>query len=378
MATVIDTSHSYTMNIAVSQISKLESIFTSEVSIFGVPWKVKILKLAEEGAYQSSFALRLMCTKKDKPRSVGDQADKWSVSGALSCKLLPFSDGLNALEAHLKPDVFDHTRLHGIGFLECIPWADLFDADNHYVKDDTIKLELKIQTENPNNPTRSDVQFECLSKSCESECLVTFQLKIRNFSNLMAVRTTRFCLRGLWWNITIGKDDSADGLFGLLDFDGCQRAISCKVMWSISLLSQKNDVDPIGKNQTELLLSSDYLIMNDIAPWTEIFKPDNGFVNDDSITLEIEIKANKPQGDIEHDMPMAKRARFASPNETMSPQMECPICFKSIDGQELAATRCGHLFCLACIQNAITVRAVCPTCDKTVRMNTLRRLYLPL
>lgn len=40
-----------------------------------------------------------------------------------------------------------------------INWKDLFDADKKYVKDDTIKLQIKIETENPNALNKRAVQF---------------------------------------------------------------------------------------------------------------------------------------------------------------------------------------------------------------------------
>lgn len=371
MATAIETSHSHLMQITITQISKLVSIFTSEVLIFGIPWKVKILKNEADAENPACLAVRLICVHKDKSL-------KWTVPGTVSCKLLPFGEDLDALEGHLRPDVFDRTRLNGIGFLECIPWQDLFDETKCYVKDEAIKLEIKIQAENPNSPMRSGVKFDNLGKSCRDECVIKYRLTIVNIANLMAVRTPRFYLRGLSWNITVGKDNASNSLFALLDFDESTKEISCKLAWSIKLTSLNEDIDPIEKTQTELLHSSDYLIMDDIVSWKEIVKPENGYINNNSIVFDVEFRADKPRGDVPISMPNAKRAKTDPLNVTMSPQMECAVCLECINTQELGVTPCGHLFCLACIQKAIASRGLCPTCNTSVPSSSLRRLFLPV
>lgn len=377
MATAIETSHSHSMQVTISRVSQLESIFTSDVFIHGIPWKVKIFKCEQEGENdddeeeeQPSLAVRLICANPDKSL-------QWSISGAVSCKLLSFNHDLDAFESSFRTDIFDRTRLRGSGYHEFIQWHDLFNENYEYVKNDSIKLEIKIKTENPNDLNRSVVQFESVGENCECGCIATFALTVTNVSKLMAVRSPRFNLRGLSWNIAVGKDGSSN-LFALLDFDEPKKDISCKVTWSIKLVSLENALNPIEKTQTELLESSEYMILSNIVSWTEMHKPENGFVNNDSITLQIEIKTSKPKGDALDDMPIAKRGKLNPLNDTKFLQMECPICFEGIDSQGLATTPCGHLFCYACITKSISRRATCPSCQKTVRLKALRRLYLPV
>ena len=355
MATVKSSSSitSNTSLVTISQISKLESFTTSEVFIYGIPWKVKVCKIEydEEEEEKPSLGVDLIFVKEDKSL-------KWSIPAAVLCKLLQFGDNLNAHEKYFGPYAFNRTITNGRGDT-LIPWNDLFDDDNKYVKDDTIKLEIKIDVGNPNDPKRSGVQFKCVEKSCDDGCMATFRLTVTNVSNLMAVQTPPYKLRGLFWCISVGKDVTSN-LFAQLDFDEPSEGISCKVVWSIKLLSTKSGVDPIEQKESVLLQSYERSCMDNIASWNELFKPENGFVNKDSITLEVEIKMSKP----ERDMPIAKRAKLSPKNEA-----ECPICSKSIDRQDLAITPCGHLFCLACI----TGHDVCGTCNKAIQVGALRR-----
>ncbi|KAK8654122.1 hypothetical protein V6N13_128097 [Hibiscus sabdariffa] len=57
------------------------------------------------------------------------------------------------------------------------------------------------------------------------------------------------------------------------------------------------------------------------------------------------------------------------------PTFNCPICMGSLT--EEMSTRCGHIFCKACIKAAIAVQGKCPTCRKRVTLKTLIRVFLP-
>ncbi|XP_039057582.1 E3 ubiquitin-protein ligase RNF4-like [Hibiscus syriacus] len=57
------------------------------------------------------------------------------------------------------------------------------------------------------------------------------------------------------------------------------------------------------------------------------------------------------------------------------PTFNCPICMGSFT--EEMSTRCGHIFCKACIKTALAVRRKCPTCRKRVVVKELIRVFLP-
>lgn len=88
MATANETSLG--MQITISQVSKLESIYSSGIIIHGIPWTVEIFKKEgndnseEEEEDKTSLGVRLICANKDNSL-------EWSISAAASWKLLPFS-----------------------------------------------------------------------------------------------------------------------------------------------------------------------------------------------------------------------------------------------------------------------------------------------
>lgn len=57
------------------------------------------------------------------------------------------------------------------------------------------------------------------------------------------------------------------------------------------------------------------------------------------------------------------------------PVFSCPICMQAM--VEETSTRCGHIFCKACIKTAVSTQPKCPTCRKRVAKNQLIRVFLP-
>lgn len=384
MATLNEKSHA--IQITIAQVSKLESVYTSKVVVHGIPWKVKIFKVGTAKADTDSddsddsddeddnswLAARLICANKD-------DSLRWSIAGAVSFKLLPFIYGANALEVNCTPSVFNCMSLKGFNSIRLIRWNDLFDKNSKYVKDDdTIDLQINIKAENPNDPSRSRIELKCYEEGCDCGSSATFRLIVKNISNLMAVRAPRFDLRGLSWNIVVGRDASREVLFAQLYFDELTKEISCPVTWTIKLLSSKADINPIEETLTESVFKSTDFLAMDILAWNELFKPENGYVRNDSITLEVNIETYKPRGVGSKNLPIAKRAKFSPENSAEFLKLECPICMKSISDQELAVTPCGHMFCSACIKNAVTKRTACPLCNKAVQSNALLPFFLPM
>lgn len=353
----------YCMKINIAEISKLNFVWSPEILIHGVPWKVKICKVEEED--QQWLGAYLYCANKDK-------SPNWALSGLASFKLLPFSDKMEPVEYHTPTFVFDRSGT-GYGESTFILWDELFDEAVSYVKNDTIKLEVNVMVEDPNDPNRSRLNFKCISKCCVNSRLATYRITVHNITNLMAVRSSKFKLRGLMWEVHISKQQNSY-LGVLLKLVEDSKNMSCKMKMSIKLVSSKKDVDPIERCNTEQYQPSTINIVRVIF-WNNLMKPENGFVNNGSITLEIELKSDGLEGDVANVMNDAK----SNPeNEANFKRMKCAICLEYIDSQDLACTPCGHLFCFECIKKAATDRAACPACTEPVHLNILRRLYLPL
>ncbi|XP_020426486.1 E3 ubiquitin-protein ligase RNF4 isoform X1 [Prunus persica] len=64
-----------------------------------------------------------------------------------------------------------------------------------------------------------------------------------------------------------------------------------------------------------------------------------------------------------------------APPPPKEPTFSCPICMAPL--VEEMSTKCGHIFCKACIRAAIGAQGKCPTCRRKVTMKELIRVFLP-
>lgn len=337
-----------------TNISQLGELWSPEFLVQGIPWKVQVSK------ENLRLAVYLHCAKKDK------SAD-WSHAASVTFKLLPFTEDGKEITHQKKPCVFDHSRL-GYGTSSLIGWDDLISPQKHYVKDGSIKLDVKIVAEEPSGvKNRSKMVFHTIEKSCDES---TFRLTVTNVENLMAVQSPLFRIRKIPWNLVAFKDDS-EYLGISLHRKSKSDGISCKMRMSIKLISTSKEVKSIEPNvQTKDFQRKQALLFPRIIQWDELFKQQNGFVNDNSIVMEVKIESDKPKGAAASGQPTNSKAEHQ--------KMECSICLESIGQQEVSSTPCGHLYCSACIRNSIEAREVCPSCGACVNLNDLRRMYLPL
>lgn len=270
------------LHFAISPISKLTSIWSPEVFIHGIPWQIQVCKNQEE----HSLAVYLRCAKKDG-------SSDWEVPACFTMYLLPIGDDKPAHKNHISPYVFHPTGC-SFGIPVFIEWADLMNVENKFVRDDTIQLKIEITAEDPNFLAKSILNFDCIDKSCDCGSLATFRLTVENMENLMTVHSPKFNLRGLPWDLTVYKEQTST-LGVMLEAKKSSKKVSCEMTMSVKLVSSKNDVDPVEKSLTNHVQWPGNIEIPDVIPWDELCNPENGFVNNQSTTLEVELKAGKPE-----------------------------------------------------------------------------------
>ncbi|KPJ07597.1 putative RING finger protein C548.05c [Papilio machaon] len=94
-------------------------------------------------------------------------------------------------------------------------------------------------------------------------------------------------------------------------------------------------------------------------------------------------KSNKPKKSL--------RVRKSSANTTTSPNEKCvanmkrksnqigscPICWEELGKNPLVSTKCGHVFCLKCLERSLKVEKRCPNCRIILKgASAYHRLYL--
>ncbi|KAL0851160.1 hypothetical protein ABMA28_007017 [Loxostege sticticalis] len=46
---------------------------------------------------------------------------------------------------------------------------------------------------------------------------------------------------------------------------------------------------------------------------------------------------------------------------------DCPICWDELGRHPLASTKCGHVYCLKCLEHSLKIEKRCPTCRRVLK-----------
>ncbi|XP_009766790.1 uncharacterized protein LOC107827757 isoform X1 [Nicotiana tabacum] len=76
-----------------------------------------------------------------------------------------------------------------------------------------------------------------------------------------------------------------------------------------------------------------------------------------------------------HSCPKIVDVKSAIPPKPKEPAFSCPVCMGPL--VEEMSTKCGHIFCKACIKASIAAQHKCPTCRRKITMRDTIRVYLP-
>lgn len=333
----------------IENASKLKSLWSPEIVVQNVPLKINPTKLTFGS--RDWLGINLYC-------AIEDESPDWSHAVSTTIKLVSLN-GNNIIENFQTCSfVFDCSYPKFVSAV--FEWEDLFKPENNYVKDDTIKMKIHIVVADPKEKNPSKMLFETIKKSCAEGCSNKYRLTITNIDKFMAVKTPRFIVRNLPFVLMINRRITK--LSAELFNSTSTADNSCKLQMSLKLISSKGDMKSIEVFCREVLFKKGTLpYMEPIVSWDELIKPENGFVNDNAIVIEVDIKS---EGGIPIDQNAPKRLKF-----------ECSICLEAFGTQEVSSTLCGHLFCTPCLKNWVEARGNCPACNKKVELDSWHRIY---
>ena len=340
-------------------VRKLNNFWSPPVMVQGIPWKINIKKNVVEN--EEWLAVFLHCKKDDRSRD-------WEIAADATFELIPFI-GNTTVKMNIGPYLFNYIS-NGYGFDKFIKWKDLFDIGLKYVEKDETHFNIKVEMSDQNNDKASKLQIVS-NKCCEMSNQMTLQLTVNNIRNLMAVRTSEFVLQNFHWDLTVFKWSGDGSLCLRLRSKNESNQTPYNVKIDLKMKSSVEGVRNIEKSYNEQLQHREYVNVP-IISWDELFKPENGFIENDSIQFEVKIKVDK----VDEVASNANKRRASSPAD--GDRMECPICLKPIKNQGASSTVCGHLFCSKCIENAVQARGLCPSCNAEIDINKVHRVYLPL
>lgn len=362
---IVSTSES-SFRLKVTNITKLEQAITPVHVVQDIPWQIKVFaNKIQPNNNNKSLGISLICATSDPTQS-------WSQAASFSCALVPFDGTANVMKRVSEPQAFN-CNTKSITISSVVEWSDLMDVAKNLVNADAIQLDIVVDAVDPNDTQQSMLLFENTAKCCENDCFAEFKLTVVNVKHLMAVRTPKFLLRGLLWDFSIYKDSSAHLAiqFGLCT---TSNKVSCNIKMTSKLNTSKKNIKPIEYVDTKTLQRSQMTLMQKLITWKRLLDAKNGFVENDAITLQIEIKVDKPQLVDENIGTNAMRATSTSKRL----KMECGICFEAIESQNLSCPPCGHVYCSECLANTANKQKVCPSCGIPITKAVLQHVFLPM
>lgn len=345
----------------VPKITTLDEALSPDFIIYGVPWNVSI-KLINRGT-EKWLAIFLNCATKDK-------SPNWSYVSSASFKILPF-DHLGVTEGHIRPYVFNNTNQSSCSWM--IRWCDVLDNTKHYVKNDIISFKVKIHVVDPNEVNKSELIFENINRSCEEGCLTKYRLTINNIGNLKAVRSPMFMLRNTQWYLSVYKDHLGKLNIGLAP-KNITKESSCEIKISVKISSTVGGVKAKECMRT-WKFDGNYCNIAPLALLDELTKPENGFMQNNSITIELQLNLDNLKDEVRTNGQKCEITATSTNSKLL--KLECAICLGGFGDQEVSFTPCGHMFCSKCIEDSVKLRKRCPSCNGPVELVELKRAHLP-
>lgn len=357
--------------LTIQKIRKLTSICSNVVIVQDLPWKIEVYRREAKDNTNSidTLSVYLHCLNSDK--------SKWFCAATATLHLQSFKSNRSSLINAIQPWVFcaDEPVWSCKGFVR---WTDLFDANNGYVQNDQIIIDVKISARKIQHSVDRSFRLNTITGNSAK---LSFQ--ITNVSDLMAATTSAFVFSGLQWKIVVRRKRYADGanwsewylgidLFcATNETSKWKRNIFAKCTLKSDRKAHTESFDEVKKysNSCRNRGFGKFLL------WSTLMAPQNGFVQNGSVMLEVEILDHSDNGDSNNNSNgNSSRQMPANPRIEMS----CSICLDDMIGRELLSSTCGHIYCKACILDSIAVRRRCPNCQKHLDKKDLHPIYLPL
>lgn len=196
--------------------------------------------------------------------------------------------------------------------------------------------------EKGSNTTKSVNAYHCN--------FIEFRLTVTKIFDLVSLQSPDFELGNAKCNIKVFRE--SNGLSVSIDSDE-----PCKLRGMVKLIGINEKTKKIRQVFTKEVSPEDGVTLNELISWDDLLAP-NAFVQNNSITMEVKIRAK---------------------DDEMKPLLlDCQICFKDIQSQELSSVPCGHIFCTKCIEKSLKSKTKCPVCETITKINDLRRIILPM
>lgn len=325
---------------------------TREVVLADIPWKIKISNQSDGN--EKVIKVSLIGSA---PANVGDS--DWFCEAM--AKISPLFSKANCNETIVPTTKFSKYCLSSDS-VDLIRYADSTDFDlTQYEHNERIMFDVHLLV----NPTKY------FTSSVLDQTHTTFRYTVENVSQSGRKISPELTLSGSSWYISLRKIEEKGGKEASLAlYLYNKRDERNNWVWptntSFRLLSFDENIPPMTRQLScDFYLDSGNRGYSNFVDWNTLMDPTKKYVQNDTAIFEIDLKVELPKPLTDFKQNSMKRDAF-----------ECSICLHTIIGRDPVATKCGHLFCKACISRSIRDNKPCPNCNADVDLSDIRKLYL--
>lgn len=280
------------LRIKIQNIDQLEATKTPNFRIQYVLWSISIAKIKEPETNRESIWLYLSCKE-----HMESSHSEWAFAATASFKLMSHTDKRHTVERIISPSIFNSKNpTFGI---ELVQWFLLFNTNNDYIENNSITLDTKIITKNLSD---MNIEWRTMFDWTLEKPQTKFQIKIKDVSNLVIVRSSKFLIDGILFVIDVSKvrryvnelagHESYLAVYLRCIRDDNRSDWSCKTRASFKLISSEQNVEQkirFDDEYDEFDCDNMCWGYGDFLLWRDLMNSSYGYVNNDSILLEVEI-----------------------------------------------------------------------------------------
>lgn len=330
------------------------------VIVGGVPWQIHFRKIFKQTHPQVVGRVvvqaYLVCAYDDKQNS----NKNWWITAACTLKMVKNIQIPQLIESNISMQKFENG--HRMNELkEFIFWCEMCNEKFNFTHNNQYRFEAIITTSplcnNEVNPNSFDINN------------TTFGIKIDQIFDSGSFFLPPFKLRDISWGLEFVKSKESLGI-NLHVMAAEYFGWSVSVNLSVKMASFVTNVDALEKS-SQLRLVIGKHALNIWQPFIEWHSNENcnTFTQMQNAYVQVTMEVGLWQ-------PLFLADSNSKCTQIITRTSKCPICWAPFVDQEVAATRCGHLFCNTCIRSALEINGKCSLCNVTTARNRLRVVYL--
>lgn len=299
----------------------------------------------------------------------------WAIVSSFVVELFP-ADFRQAPKVECFEPTSFHSETSKSDNSRIIAWSDLIDTEKGYVKDDTLKLRIKVKS-TPLQDTTNDgwCRMETIENCCDDCSFGKFRIAVNRFDEY-GICTPKFVVNNMTWRVQINVTDGEsfkrqlriklyNNTCSTLTTLNCQTLVTCK------LVSFDSEIEPKESSSEHKFIFSDRSLTWDLASWDDLIDAEKHFIRNNSFILELKIQILETNN--------LTRKRKANGVIDADVSIGCPVCSDSLISRDISVLPCGHIYCSPCAMLVIQ-KKFCPSCDGRVMfsLTQLRRCFLPI